>query len=194
MDNETIPGTEGTGTQVEAGATQEIPATETETVETVPGESKPERTFTKDQVNKIMQRRVERSHNAFFTRYGVKDLQELDNLVGQSRSYGPLNEKYGELEKTHNDLLGTHKDLTKRYAFLLSNIDESRIPDIETYFKGKDIEIDENTLANELKTHPEWVKKSGPIQFIGAESTPSPDIDEREVAGKILGVNLSRRR
>lgn len=37
--------------------------------------------YTKDQVREIMKRRVERTHNAFFSRYGVKDLNELDQIV-----------------------------------------------------------------------------------------------------------------
>lgn len=158
-------------------------------------ESKPEeRMFTRDEVNKLMQRRVERSHNAVFTRYGVANLEELDNLFGQANSYGPLKEKFGELEKNHNDLNSVYKDLQKRYAFKVGNIDEKRINDIETYFKGKNIDIDENTLAQELKSHPEWVKKVGQIQAIGAEATPAQEMDEREMAEKYFGVKLSRKR
>ena len=40
------------------------------------GKSEPERTFTKDEVNALMQKRVTKSHQAFFNRYGVKDLAE----------------------------------------------------------------------------------------------------------------------
>lgn len=156
--------------------------------------SKPERTFTREQVNEIMKRRVERSHNAYYSRYGVKNLQELDDLFGQSKSYGPLKEKFDELEKNHNDLDSSYKDLQKRYAFRVGNIDEKRIDDIEAYFKGKNLDIDENTLAQELKTHPEWIKKVGKIQAIGAESTPSPEMDERELASKYFGVNLKKKR
>ncbi len=186
MENEENTGISGTVAQEPVADAGQEPS--------VQEESKPERTFTKSQVNDIMKRRIERSHNAFFTRYGVKDLNELDSLVGQSRSYGPLKERFDELEKNHGDLDTTYKDLQKRYAFRVGNIDEKRIDDIETYFKGKNIEIDENTLAQELKTHPEWIKKVGKVQAIGAEATPSPEIDERELASKYFGVNLTRKR
>ena len=183
--NETA-GNMGTATQETAvGA---VPNTPTEV------QSKPERMFSKSQVNDIMKRRIERSHNAFFTRYGVKDLQELDNLVGQSRSYGPLKERFDELDKGHNEQTEALKDLQKRYAFRVGNIDEKRISDIETYFKGKNLEIDEKTLAQELKTHPEWIKKVGSVQPIGAEASGGPDVDERELASKYFGVNLTRKR
>ena len=185
MENENNPGIEVTGNQVDAGTTEKEPVT---------GPSKPERTFTRNEVNDIMRKRVERSHNAFFNRYGVKDLNELDNLVGQSRSYGPLKERFADLEKTHGELVTSHADLNKKYAYKVNNVDENRIADIEAYFKGKGIDIDENTLVQELKTHPEWVKKIGAITSIGAESTPSLEKDEVAEAEKIFGVNFRRKR
>ena len=46
------------------------------------GANQPEM-FTKERVNELMRRRVERSHQSFFNRYGVKDLKELEyeNLI-----------------------------------------------------------------------------------------------------------------
>ena len=41
--------------------------------------------FTKEQVSTLMKRRVERSHQAFFDRYGVKNLQELDELFALAK-------------------------------------------------------------------------------------------------------------
>lgn len=38
-------------------------------------------TYTKEEVSKLLQKRVKRSHKAFFDRYSVKSLKELDNLV-----------------------------------------------------------------------------------------------------------------
>ena len=184
-ENEINTGTQGTVPQVDASVTENTQGT---------GGDKPERTFTKSQVNDIMKRRIERSHNAFFTRYGVKDLSELDNLVGQARSYGPLKERFDELDKSHNETVNSYKDLTKKYAYRVGNIDESRISDIEAYFKGKNIEIDEKSLAEELKTHPEWVRKVGTVKSIGAEATPNLEVDERALASKYFGVNLTKKR
>jgi len=164
------------------------------------GTSKPEQSFTRDQVNKLMQKRVERSHNAFYNRYGVKDLTELDNLFGQASSYGPLKEQFDELTKTNSELTAKnselnnqYRELSKKYAFKSGNINPDKISDIEAYFKGKNIEIDENNLAKELLSHPEWVTKASSIQPLGAESRPSPGIDERELAEKYLGVKLRKR-
>lgn len=196
MENEINPGIEGTGAQTDPGTEPNSEAEAGAALNNPPAQeqSKPERMFTREQVNQIMKRRVERSHNAMFTRYGVKDLNELDNLFGQSKSYGPLKEKFDELDKNHSDLMTSYKDLQKRYAFRVGNIDEQRVADIETYFKGKNIEIDENTLAQELKTHPEWIKKVGKVQPIGAEATPPIEMDERALAAKYLNANLTRKR
>ena len=117
MQKTTIPGTQPTGGQT--------------------GESKPEKTFTKDQVNQLMQRRIEKSHNAFFKRYGVNDLAELDNLFGQAKGYEASKQKFEELNQKYGDLEGQHKDLIKRYGYKVCNINDQKINDIETYFKGK---------------------------------------------------------
>lgn len=184
MDNE-IPGNIGTGPETVSGTAENQENLSEKPQET--GESKPERTFTKAEVNELMKKRVGRSHSAFFNRYGVKDLDELDKLFGQSNSYGPLKQQYDELTNSHNDLV-------KKYAYLVNNVDNSRINDIETYFKGKNLQIDEITLAKELKNHPEWAGKAGIVQNIGAEATPPIDVDERVEASRIFGVRLSKRR
>lgn len=191
MQNELNPGNVGTGTGAVSVGTEATPTAEVTPVQSDTAvQSKPERTFTKSQVNDLMKKRVERSHSAFFNRYGVKDLTELDNLVGQSRSYGPLKERFDELDKSHNELNNTYKDLNKRYAYKVSNIDESKIADIETYFKGKGIDIDEQTLIKELKTHPDWVNKVSTIQQLGAEVQTQSENDARAEAARIFGVNL----
>jgi hypothetical protein len=63
--------------------------------------------------------------------------------------------------------------------------------DIETYFKGKGLDINEETLNEELKTHLDWCNKAGAIVPLGNESNPGNDeITERERAGQLLGVQL----
>ena len=159
----------------------------------------PERSYTKSQINEMMHKRIEKSHKAFFNRYGVKDLAELDELFGQAGSYGPLKQQFDELTKSNGELQTAHdelnnqiKDLRKRYAYKVGNVNPEKTSDIETYFKGKNLEIDENTLAEELKTHPEWVTKVSSIQPLGAEAVPTPTLDERELARKYFNVNLKR--
>jgi hypothetical protein len=155
------------------------------------GESKPvDRTFTQEQVNRLMQKRVERSHNAFFNRYGVKDLAELDNLVGKSRSYDATLQLNNEWEQKFNDLTTQHADLVKKYAFKAGNINPQKYADIETYFKGKNLAIDENSLNAELKNHPDWINKVQTIQNLGPAPSPDSGVSEAELASQYFGVEL----
>jgi len=176
MDDKENPGTPPTGGQ--------------------PGKVTPEM-FTKDRVNELMQKRVERSHQAFFNRYGVKDLKELDDLFGKSKSVDELNSKIEELTKNGTDLQtrfdelsAANKDLTKKYAFASRGIKPEKQADIETYFKGKELELNENTLDEELKTHQDWCSTAGSVVSIGAEPNQAQQPSERELAGKLLGVDL----
>ena len=155
-------------------------------------------TFTKERVNELMQKRIERSHQAFFNRYGVKDLNELDDLFGRAKSIDGLNQQIQELMKGNQDLqtrfdelTANNRELAKKYAFTSRNIRPEMYSDIETYFKGKGLDITEETLNEELKTHSDWYNKASQVVPLGNESPgPAPGLSEREQAGKLLGVEL----
>ena len=177
MSLEKNPGTEATGSQT--------------------GKSSPAM-FTKERVNELMQKRIERSHQAFFNRYGVKDLKELDDLFGKAKSVDELNQKIEELTKGNadlqtrfDDLTNQHRDLTKKYAFTSRNIRPELYDDIETYFKGKNLDINEETLNEALKTHLDWYNKPNNVVSLGNENPGTTDeVSEREQASKLLGVQL----
>jgi len=176
MPNENIPGNRPTG-----GRKGEVPP----------------QTFTKERVNELMQRRVERSHQAFFNRYGVKDLKGLDELFDNAGRVDGLNQKIEELIKgnddlqaRYDDLTNQNRELTKKYAFTSRNVRPELYGDIEAYFKGKGLDINETTLNEELKTHLDWLAKPGSVVPLGNESHPATEASEREMAGKLLGVEL----
>lgn len=154
--------------------------------------------FTKERVNELMQKRIERSHKAFFDRYGVKDLKELDDLFGKANSVEGLNQQIQDLIKArdesaarYDELSNQNRELLKKYAFTSRNIRPELYSDIETYFKGKGLDINEETLNEELKTHLDWCNKAGAIVPLGNESNPGNDeITERERASQLLGVQL----
>ena len=163
----------------------------------------PEKMFTQSELNELMRKRVERSHNAFFKRYGVADLEELDNLVAQAQGYEATKQLYDEAqaqyatekqeaEARYADLETQHKDLTKRYAYKVGNVNPEKFTDIETYFKGKGIDIDETTLSEELKTHPDWITKRGTISNLGSEAAQNQNVDEAVLASEIFGVDLTK--
>lgn len=155
--------------------------------------------FTKDKVNELMRRRVERSHQAFFNRYGVKDLNELDDLFSRSKSVDSLNQQIEELIKNRDslqsqfdELTNQNKELTKKYAFTSRNIKPELYSDIETYFKGKGLDINDTTLNEELKSHPDWFNKASNVVSLGAEAHEETSNSELERASQLLGVDLTQ--
>ena len=147
------------------------------------------KTFTQEQVNKIMRSRLERDRNALLTRYGVKDRDGLDSLIGKAQSYDIMKERY-EAKENEN------YQLKERLAFMSNNINPDREDDIRAYFKGKGLEFNEETLVNELETHPEWRKvvevddkPKTTIQVLGVEhrdrNVPETDYEKRQ---RIFGV------
>ena len=154
-------------------------------------------TFTKERVNELMQKRIERSHRAFYDRYGVKDLKGLDDLFGKAQSVDSLNERVAELTKDgealqakYSELEGRNRELARKYALKANDVREDIVSDIEAYFKGKGLEIDEDTLATEMASHPEWKSVPSTIVPLGSEASHPDGPTEAELASRYLGVDL----
>lgn len=128
-------------------------------------------TYTKEQVTNIMKRRVERSHNAFFKRYNVKDLDELDGVFN---SIGDLKNQIGELTTSNGEL-------TKKIALLENDIDPAKYDEIDRYFG-------DNFNADELVKHPEWRKAR--INVMGNEKPDKKDETNQELAERIFGMKF----
>jgi len=139
-----------------------------------------EKLYSKAEVQDLMKRRVERSHNAFFKRYGVENLNGLDELMSKSRTFG---DDYLSMKELNNNL-------TRENAFLRNNINPDKYDDIIAYFKGNNIEFAEEQLIEALKTHPEWLKQTTTIQTMGREFQAQDLPSDRDRASKILGVKL----
>lgn len=145
------------------------------------------KTYTKDEVIELMKKRVNRSHNSFFKRYGVSNLQELDAKFNGGK----------ELQDNYLGLQNKNAELVREIAFLKNNINPERYDDIIAYFKGKGLDFSEEELVNLLATHPEWLKQqevekptTTTIKSLGAESHIEPKQSEKELASKLLGVKL----
>jgi len=175
-----------------------VPTAETQTTEPVqtdqpvaetPVTDKPvsaERTWTKDQIVQMMKKRVARSHNAFFKRYGVQDLKALDELFEQSKKFSDMNGEFGKIQLRNSELM-------RENAFLRNNVNPDKYNDIIAYFKGNDMDFSEEELLKALPTHQEWLRQAAPattIRSLGSEAHTLPKVDEAERAGKLLGVKL----
>lgn len=126
------------------------------------------KSFTQNEVNEMIRARLERNNNSFFKRYGVENRDGLDGLIGKAQSYNVMKERY-------NGLKDENAQLKERIAFLSNQISPDREEDVRAYFKGKEMEFNEEALIKELETHPEWRK------VIQEDTTPKTTI-------KVLGV------
>ena len=173
-DNQTMAETITT-TPVEPEAT----TTDTPVVNSNPVE--PERTYTKSEVQALMKRRVDRSHNRVWQRYGVKSFEELDDILSD---YHSIKDNYASLE-------AKNRELARDIALLKNNTLPERRDDIIAYFKGNDLEFNEDNLIQALTTHPEWVKQEPlRIESLGIDKSPKPTIDEKAIASKLFGTKL----
>lgn len=138
------------------------------------------KTFTQEQVNEFVRQRIERERNSIYKRYGVNDRNELDNLVGKSQAYDIIKERFDELTNKNNEL-------QKEFAYLKNGVDPNKKSDIEAYFKGKELEINDENMANEIGTHPEWkIKKT--IEKISADrEVQKKEKSEKEIAKELFG-------
>lgn len=156
------------------------PQEPTTTQETNVNEPKVEiKTFTQEEVNEIVKKRLEKQASSQYKNYGVESAEELEGLLAKGRDYQKLVE---ELEQ----LKSTNRDLVKSSLFNKFKIDEARFDDVETYFKGKELDITEDNLAQALTNHNEWVKKIAEVE-LGAEKqlTDNSDNERKRIFGNI---------
>ena len=144
----------------------------------------PDRTFTRDEVTKILKRRLDRYQNSMYTKYGVKDSTELDSLFDKAKSY--------------DDIIKSRDEALEKVAFLGNNINPDKYDDIRTYFKGKGLQFTEDELKRQLESHPEWVKQSEPVVSkpkttitpVGTPANGPVDRSEHDLAKRIFGEDL----
>lgn len=149
-----------------------------------------EQTFTQEQVNEIVRKRLERSDSKFFESYGVKDKNELDELVKKSKGYDELNTKYTEMSQSYEGMKTENLTYKEKILFFENNILNERQEDVKVYFKGKGIDFTDENLKKELETHPEWCKKEEvtTIQTLGSDQGKGKQTpDEKEIAAKYFG-------
>lgn len=168
---------------------QNVETTPTPAAEATASDQPKERLYSKAEVQNLMRRRVDRSHKAFFTRYGVENLKGLDELMGKSKRFSDMETEYGAIQLRNSEL-------ARENAFLRNNINPDKYDDIITHFKGAGIDFSEEQLLEALKTHPEWLKvqeqpvATTTITKMGSEASTIDKPSDRERAEKLLGVKL----
>jgi hypothetical protein len=144
-----------------------------------------EKTFAQSQVNEIVRERI----NGLYSHYGAKGKKELDEMVGKSQSFDVMKEKY-------EGIISENSNLKERLEFLNNNIEPAKYDDVKAYFKGKELEFNDENLKKELATHPEWVIKkvaSGvsttTITPLGNEKHDNKPENEEEKMSRIFGIH-----
>ena len=158
--------------------------TEQEQVDTNnPETENQETTFTQEQVNDIVRERLERNRNSIYSRYGVQGKDELDALVGKAQSYDVMNEQYNSMTEELNAI-------KQENAFLKNDVNLEKKDDILAYFKGKGIELNADTLKQELETHKEWEnvnKNTTTIEALSSEESHNTELSDKEKVLRMFG-------
>lgn len=144
--------------------------------------------FTQEQVNNFVRARLEKYENSLYKRYGVENKEGLNELFGKAQSYSVMEERYNN-QKVEN------ATLREENAFLKNKVNPQKYDDIRAYFKGKGLELNNDTLINELSTHGEWLsvdEVKSPlttIQAIGTDPQMNvPKRDEKAEASRLFGL------
>lgn len=185
MDNENE--NVGKETSVDTTAT-ETPETETQGTESTPTETAQEEvppTFTQEQLNDIVRERLRKASESIYKKYNVVDESGLDEMADKAKSYD-------ELKTSYDALAEEVKGLKEQAVLSKNNILADRQDDVRTYFKGKGMDISDESLRELLQTHPEWqpqsVKATTIVPLGGDRTEPQKETDE-DVALKMFGFD-----
>ena len=201
MQNDLLEGNETTNVADAVTSTADVESVTTENNINADGGVDNTATFTQEQVNKMISERL----NRIYKQYGVENKEALDELINGradyetikadydtiKADYDSIKAQYDELSVLNDNLTASNNELAKKYAFTSRNIKPELYNDIEMYFKGKGVDINETTLDEELKSHDHWFNKpSAVIQPLGAETHQYSEESERKRASRLLGVDL----
>ena len=144
--------------------------------------------FSQEQVNNFVRARLDKYEKRLFKHYGVEDRNGLNELFGKAQSYSVMEERL-------NNQKAENATLREENAFLKNKINPAKYDDVRAYFKGKELEFNEENLINELQSHGEWLsveevaKPQTTIKALGSDPNMNvPKQDEKAVAAKLFGL------
>lgn len=145
------------------------------------------KTFTQEDVDKLVgETRVKTREKTFkyiFDRYGVKDENELDDLVAQAQCYDTFKEESesekASWEQERNDRDARLTQMSEEIALMKSGIDADRYEDAKLILRGKGLEVTLENINAELATHPEWKKEE--VGEVAEESTAPAQEEEKPI-------------
>lgn len=159
-------------------------------VETQPqDDGKNPKTFTQEQVNLFVKKRLARNTKSFLENYEISGEDEFKELIGKAQSYEAMKLSKEEMTK---ELTGVRQTLW----FKDNNVNPDRIDDIKAHFKGTESELTNESLVEALKTHPEWLNnlaEQNPvpkttIQKLNPDKNTPPTKNDEDEMAKMFGL------
>lgn len=171
-----------------AVSTGETSGTDTPAPETTTQPEIVARTFTQDEVNAFVKERLDRANANWLKKLGLESSDGLDDFISRANGYNEMKELSAKHELENNNL-------RTELSFIKNNVNENRYEDIKTYFKGKELELTEDNLKQELATHPEWLKVQPKTTTIKQFSSHEPRVrgyDDTAAAEKMFGIKFAK--
>lgn len=123
------------------------------------------KTLTQDEFDKALKKRLAKKDKQICERFGVENLDQVDDLIAKGQAYSILSVDYEDLKKKNKDLEDQIKGYKENETFSKLKIAPDRYDDVRTYFKGKELDLTEDSLLKNLETHPEWkIKEVEPVK------------------------------
>ena len=143
-----------------------------------------ERTFTQDELNAIVKERLDRQTAKFLQRLELESMDGIDQLLEHAKGYSEAQELMTRYQLEN-------EDLRQQIAFRDNDVNQAKVDDIRAYFKGKGLELNAESLKEQLETHPEWLiqkPKTTTIRQLSPEKNAPKSVDEWEIARKYFGL------
>lgn len=183
-------------TEVEPAPEAPTPEEEAPTAEE---EVQEEKWLSQSRVNELVGRARQEGRDSalkeLFSRYGVGQETEMDEVFGKGQAYDSLNDEYLGVNNSYREVMAEN-------ALLKSQIDANRWDDVKLILGGKGLDITAENISSMLATHPEWkstpqveenitpVEKPVVIRKLGGDVSPQQDeISEEEKFNKLFGFS-----
>lgn len=142
-------------------------------------EAEPMRTFTQEQVNKLVGKAREegraagykmgydKAHEETLGRYGVDDDEQLDGLFADGT-------RFSEQLARYDDVNGQLREANSQLALLRSGVIPERHADVKAILAANGMDVTEEAIKSFIPTHPEWIAQQPQAQM----GAPAPEIPQ----------------
>ena len=137
------------------------------------------KTFTQEQVNKLVGKAREegraagykmgydKAHEETLGRYGVDDDEQLDGLFADGS-------RFSEQLARYDDVNGQLREANSQLALLRSGVIPERHADVKAILAANGMEVTEEAIKSFIPTHPEWIAAQQQAQM----GAPAPEIPQ----------------